>query len=467
MLENILNNLKSEIEYECYEINGKVYTNTELYRFVCNIYHYLIKNNPNKENVIVFGHKDIYMIASFLACSFAGITYIPVDESFPEERKQNIIKQVNSIFIIDKNIEKIMYTQDFKDIDKIYLKENDTYYMIFTSGSTGEPKGVKISYENLKSCVNWLQEISGAKNDVILNQANFSFDLSVADIYLSLISKSKHHILTKNLQSDFPKLFENIFSSKATILVCTPSFADFLLIDKSFNEKNIKNLRQILFCGEKLLSNTVKKIKERFKNIKIINSYGPTECTFAISSCVIENEEDISVGYVKPDSKVYIVNENLNKLNDGEIGEILITGKSVGQGYLKDISNSGYIFFEGNNAYLTGDLGYIKNEKIYCMGRKDSQIKLNGYRIELLEIENVLNKFEYIEKAVVGTKKKDGIIKKIIAFVKLKDISKESNIKIDLEKFLPKYMIPTIKIINEIPMNNNGKCDIDKLLEEY
>lgn len=467
MLEKILNNLKSKIEYDCYEINGKIYKNTDLYKYVCNIYHYLINNNPNKENVVVYGSKDIYMIASFLACSFAGITYIPIDKSFPEERKQNIINQVNPIFIIDENIENIMNNNNFEEISEIYLKPEDTYYMIFTSGSTGVPKGVKISYENLNSCLEWLQEIVDAKGKIILNQANFSFDLSVADIYLSLVSKSKHYVLEKSIDQDYQKIFENVIKSKANIMVCTPSFIDLLLLDKSFCETNLSNLEQILFCGEKLSLNTVKKLKERFKNIKITNSYGPTECTFAVTSCNINEESEISIGYPKKNTKIYIVDENLNKLADNEIGEILILGKSVGQGYLNNVPNNGYITFEGERAYLTGDLGYIKDEKIYCLGRKDTQIKLNGYRIELLEIENVLNKLGYVEKAIVTVKKKDESIKRIIAFIKLKESIEEEKIKLDLEKILPKYMIPKIKIIDNIPLNNNGKCDINKLLEEY
>lgn len=465
MLEEILSNLQTE--YDCYEINGTIYKSSDLYKFICNIYSYLEKTNPDKHNVVVYGHKDIYMIATFLACAFLGITYIPIDVSCPDDRKQSIIDKVSPCLIIDKTIEEIMFSDDYEYIDKISNDLKNTYYMIFTSGSTGEPKGVKISYENISSCTSWLKNISSVSNGVIVNQANFSFDLSVADIYLSLITKSKHFILEKDIQKDFSKMFSQLKNSNASLIVCTPSFADLLLLDSTFNEELLPNLKEILFCGEKLHTKTVKKLRERFNSLNIINSYGPTECTFAVTSYIVDDENNISVGYSKPDSPVFIVNENLEIIKNGEIGEILITGKSVGLGYLNPPSNNGYVNFQGKQAYKTGDFGYIKNNRIYCIGRKDSQIKLGGYRIELSEIENILNSFEFVEKAIVTTKTNNDIVKRIIAFVKTSENISEENIRNKLSKKLPHYMMPIIKIIDKIPMNTNGKCDINTLLKEY
>ena len=195
MLNKILNNLKMYPEDECYEINDKVYKNKDLYKYVCNIYNYLLKNNPNRKSVIVYGHKDIYMIASFLACSFAGMAYIPVDESIPNERRKKIVEQVKPNVILDKKIEKTMLNEKYNEISKIYMTGEDTYYIIFTSGSTGIPKGVQVSYNNVKSCMKWLENICNIKNGIILNQANYSFDLSLPDIYLPLLTRSKHYIL--------------------------------------------------------------------------------------------------------------------------------------------------------------------------------------------------------------------------------------------------------------------------------
>lgn len=470
MLNKILENLKQYPSYMCYQIKDKTYTNQDLYRYVSNIYTFLIKekNCKKQEKVLVYGHKEIYMIASFLACAFAGLTYVPVDITIPDGRKKKIIDQVNPKIIIDNEIENIMDREKYKEISKIDMKDEDIFYIIFTSGSTGEPKGVQITYSNLKSCTKWLEDICNIENAVILNQANFSFDLSVADLYLSLLTKSKHYIIERNTQKDFKILFQELQKSNATFAVFTPSFADLLLVDKNFNKSLMPNLQKILFCGEKLTKNTVNKLYNRFENIQIINSYGPTECTFAVTSTEVKQNEEISIGKPKQDVCIYVVDEDLNELNENEIGEFLISGKSVGKGYLNpSLNKNRFINFKNEKTYCTGDLGYKKDGKFYCIGRKDKQIKYNGYRIELSEIEKAFYNIEYVEKVIVTTTKNDeGKVNKIIAFVKGNcEISKQE-LKKEISQTLPEYMIPRIKIIKTMPINENGKIDEKSLLEE-
>lgn len=176
------------------------------------------------------------------------------------------------------------------------------------------------------------------------------------------------------------------------------------------------------------------------------------------------------VGFPKKDVKIYIVDEKMNKVPDGDIGEILITGESVADGYIGEIEKKSFFEYNGEKAYATGDLGYIKNNMLYCKGRKDKQIKLKGYRIELTDIEKNLQELEYIYKAVV-IKKTDETNKflNIMAFVSLKEniIKTELEIRQDLLKKIPEYMCPKIKIIKEFPLNSNGKCDEKRLVEEF
>lgn len=328
ILDDILKNLKDKSFKKAYTINDKSYSYNEFYKFVCNIYHFLIsKEIPNK-TVVIYGEKDVYMKASFLACSFAGFTYVPIDKSMPYERLERIIKQVKPGLIIgnledsscetikEKEIYEIMGKEEYIDIDKLYMKSDDIYYIIFTSGSTGIPKGVKVTYRNLDSCIKWLKEITNIKDGVILNQANFSFDLSVADLYLSLFTRSEHFILDDNIKRDFRALFNQLKKSNSTLAVFTPSFADLLLLDKSFSEKLMPNLKTIIFCGERLLNTTVQKIYSRFKDIKIINTYGPTECTFAVTSTQVSKdlEGDIPIGKPKNDVDIIILDENQKEL---------------------------------------------------------------------------------------------------------------------------------------------------------
>lgn len=479
ILDDILTILKEKSDNKAYTINNESYTYTQLYKFVCNIYQFLLKENKQKKPVIVYGHKEIYMKATFIACSFAGMTYVPIDENMPKERVEQIIKQVEPELIIGKNISKqkineIMNQENYKEIEEIYLKPENIYYIIFTSGSTGIPKGVKVTYKNVNSCINWLKDITKIKKGVVLNQANFSFDLSVADLYLSLISGSEHFIINEISGLDFNKIFEQLKISKANIMVATPSFVDLLLLDKSFGKELMPNLQTILFCGEKLLKSTVNKLYSRFDNVQIINSYGPTECTFAVTSIEINkemlNSENIPVGIPKKDVEIYIVDENKNELKEEEIGEILIVGESVADGYIGKLSKNSFINYNGKKAYLTGDLGYMKNGILYCKGRKDNQIKFKGYRIELTDIEKNLQDLDYIDNAVaVANTNKEGKVLNIIAFVILRENITETELEIkkDLQKKIPEYMCPKIKIIKEFPLNANGKCDKKRLLEEF
>ena len=487
VFKEILNVLKLKGNNIAYTINQEKYTYNQLYMFVSNIYNWLLDKNLNKKPVIVYGHKEVYMKASFLACSLAGMPYVPIDESLPRERVESIISQTQSeliigdfeynniYFISKKEINEVMIDDVYTEIEEIYCKSDDICYMIFTSGSTGIPKGVKVTYGNLDSCIKWLKQFACSEENIILNQALFSFDLSVADLYLSLVSNGEHFILDSRVQLDFKLLFENLKSSNATIAVVTPSFIDFLLLDKSFNKDLMPNLKTIIFCGEKLLSSTVKNIYSRFgEEIKIINCYGPTECTFAVTSIEISvemaNNNDIPIGKTKKDVDIYIIDEELNKLDDGDIGEILIVGDSVADGYVNIEQNDNFIMYNNKKAYRTGDLGYLKNDVLYYKCRKDKQLKYKGYRIELDDIENNIYKLDYIEKVVIVCKvAEEEKVQKIIAFVKLKeDILKKSlEIREDLTKILPNYMCPVIKIVKEFPLNQNGKCDKKKLLEEY
>lgn len=307
-------------------------------------------------------------------------------------------------------------------------------------------------------------------DDIILNQANFSFDLSVADLYLSVVSGSEHFILENTARFDFTSIFEQLKQSNATIAVMTPSFADLLLLDKTFGEEILPNLKTIIFYGEALLKATIEKLYLRFNNIKIINSYGPTECTFAVTSIEITDEilkqENIPIGKPKKDVEIIILDENRKQLSEGQIGEILIVGESVAAGYLGEVKENSFIDYNGKNAYLTGDLGYWSDGNLYYKCRIDKQIKYKGYRIELADIEKNLYDLNYFEKVkVIEKKSEENKIIKLIAFVKLKNnINKtEVEIKKDLTSKILEYMRPSVKILDEFPINSNGKTDIEKL----
>ena len=489
-----------KIAYICNEIS---ITYRELMLYSDRLAKYILQNFEigNKDAIAVYGHKDFLMLVSFLACTKSGHPYCPMDISFTKNRVEDVLSITDSKFsiftedltvddkfnILDKKeILDIIYNEKYDDISNEGLYEiepEDIVYIIFTSGSTGKPKGVQITYDNLNNYIDWIHNVVGnGKNKVYLNQAPFSFDLSVMDLYLSLYSESTLFAITKEDQQDFAKLYENLEKSGITNWVSTPSFADMCLSMKEFNSENIKNIEYFLFCGEVLTKKTAQRLNNRFPNAKVINTYGPTESTVCVTDIlitdeVIEKYETLPLGDVKKGSRIEIRDED-KILDDGEIGEIVIIGDTVSSGYYKNPVQTEKAFFVTENnerAYRTGDLGFYKEGQLFFSNRKDFQVKLNGYRIELGDIEsNLLNISGISSCCALPNYDSDNKVKSITAFVVSNEINGEKEytkfLKEELQKYVPSYMVPKkFKFLDKLPMNNNGKVDrkeLQKILEK-
>ena len=211
-----------------------------------------------------------------------------------------------------------------------------------------------------------------------------------------------------------------------------------------------------------LSAKTVEKVKERFNDISFINAYGPTECTVAVTTVEVDEKmEKIPAGKVEDDS-FCIVDDNLNPIE--EKGNILVYGDFVTNGYI-NYPNTSFVDFEGKKAYITGDIGYIENGKLYYVSRKDRQIKINGYRVELGELENKIRSVDTVEKCVVVEKKNNaGYVTKIVAYV----IATESEkiLKDKLKDIISSYMFPDIRVVKNLPLNDNYKIDVKKIRDE-
>ena len=360
---------------------------------------------------------------------------------------------------------------------------DDTWYIIFTSGSTGTPKGVQISADCLSHYLDWSVGLGTAPEEkegkVFLNQAPFSFDLSVMDLYTSLVSGGTLYCLEKSVQSDYKKLMESLAQSQAGVWVSTPSFAEVCLSEKSFDEKMLPQLRAFLFCGETLGNRTALKLMERFPKAAVINTYGPTESTVAVTDVTVTKEmaetvNPLPVGAAKPGTVIEIRDENGTTLADGEKGEIIILGDTVSTGYFCQEELTGKAFFleNGVRGYHTGDKGYLEHGMLFYCGRIDLQIKLHGYRIELEDIENNIRRLSGIEHVVVLPNERDGKVKSLTAYVveePLPENEREetARLKHELLAYVPEYMVPKkFVFLEQMPMTNNGKADRKRLKEE-
>ncbi|QOV69925.1 AMP-binding protein [Citrobacter sp. BDA59-3] len=418
-------------------------------------------NQPAGTPVVLYGHQQAEFAVALYSCLLHNIPYIPVDCIYPQERLKEICQLANAPFYYDVTTKKFIAT----GITGQVLAEPDLAYIMFTSGSTGKPKGVQIGRESVWHFMKWVsQDFSLPEKPVLMNHAVFSFDLSLIPL-LANLATGGHIVLNAKEDITAENWLDRLKANDVSVWVSTPSFAYQRLLSPQFNSDYLPELNVFIFIGEVLNKALVKQLRRRFPQAKILNSYGPTEATIAttvveITDEILNNDNPLlPVGVMMPDTHMEITAD----------GELIIWGKNVMRGYLGlPQENAAKLLrreSEEYRGYRTGDLGY-EDGLIYCQGRNDSQIKLNGYRIEINEIENRLLAMSGISEAVVlPLMKSCGSVLRIAAFC-VTDLAPEV-IKTSLSKVIPHYMVPSQIIIKDaLPLNPNGKID-RKLLDTH
>lgn len=448
--------------------------------------------------ILIYGNKDIDIITVMIAALKTGRAYSPIDITYPPERLYKIANITNCELMFNFSetnlscLSKILNQSDVNQIcqeihndtsEENWVKDDDTCYILFTSGSTGNPKGVPITKKNIKNFVSWFKEscIIADNKRVVLNQVSYSFDVSCIPIYIYLSMGKTLFNIDKAMLDNTKELFYYLEKSEISVWTSTPAFLEICSFDYKFNSDMLPNLEKFILAGEVLTKKLVKNIYSKFHNSTVINGYGPTEGTVLLTACEITNEmlsdeKSLPIGKVISDAKYQIINDKNIQAKDGEPGELVVVSNSISNGYYNNPEQSKKVFFkakDGRNGYHTGDLVFEKNGLIYYIARKDFQIKLNGFRIELDDISQNINKVDFISNSVVLPVYKDERVNYIVAFVTLNSKSEESNLKLgikiknELKKLVPSYMVPRkIKILDSFPLNTNGKIDRKKLMEE-
>ena len=451
---------------------------------------------PEKSPIMVWGGQTFEMIASFLGCVKSGHAYIPI-ASYSNAERLTMIQEVSEskiVLAIDKLPDvdlsgiQVVKPDDVKDgsyqIDQNkFVEGNDNFYIIFTSGTSGKPKGVQISHANLLSFVNWeLSDFNLPQHPSFLVQAPYSFDLSVMSLYPALTAAGKLVVLPHDVTQNFVQLFQTMPKLQFNVWVSTPSFAQMCFLDKTFDAKHHPNLTHMLFCGEELPHDEVATLKKKFPDAHIFNTYGPTETTVAVTQVEITDDilkkyDCLPIGRPKKDTKITIDKSKGDKADDGEI---IIEGPSVSKGYMNNPEKTQNAFFKQDGdkyqSHRSGDEGFFDGDMLFYRGRIDFQIKFNGYRIELEEINHYLDQNELVRYGVAAPKyNKDHTVKQIVAEIELKDGIKHKyseavltkKIRDDLAKNVMPYMIPQRFVYREkLPISQNGKVDIKSVIKE-
>jgi amino acid adenylation domain-containing protein len=428
--------------------------------------------------------RSIEMLVAMIAVLDAGGAYLPLDPAFPSERVTFMIGDSGATAVVtqaglalrfaDSKAHTIVIDQPQRVGGESGLAETSEpgtaslAYLMYTSGSTGTPKGVMIEHRNVINFFAGMDKVLGTAPGVWLAVTSISFDISVLELLWTLTRG-----YTIVIQGDEEKLVageygiaEQMQRHRVTHLQCTPTMAQ-LLVRRPQVVQALKTLRALLIGGEAfpaaladLLSHTVAG--------NVHNMYGPTETTIWSTSSRVSSGEAVTIGQPIVNTQVHIVDENGRECPAGEIGEIYIGGDGVARGYRQrpELTAERFVTvdFSGVPArmYRTGDLGrYRPDGAIEFLGRVDHQIKLRGYRVELGEIETILEEHPAVAQAVVSAYEHAGG-RQLAAYIVLED---DHSIRADelrtlAIRKLPEYMVPAAFIfLPELPVTPNGKID--------
>jgi amino acid adenylation domain-containing protein len=435
---------------------------------------YLIEQGVKQESLVgIMLDKSLYMVIGVIGILKAGAAYVPIDPSYPKQRKEYMIKDSNIKLLLtqEKYIQYGEYEVDTVDLEARKLYEYDKAnlkltsdlkalaYVIYTSGTTGRPKGVMVQNEALVNLCFWHNSYYEVdEKDNATKYAGFGFDASVWEIFPYILKGATLYMIPEDIKLDIEKL--NEFYNKNNITI---SFLPTQICEQFMKLKN--NSLRILLTGADKLKNYEK------QSYKLVNNYGPTENAVVTTSFIVDKKyNNIPIGKPIANCKIFIVQNNSTLVPVGVPGELCIGGRSLALGYLNrdDLTAEKFVdnpFEKNMKMYKTGDLArWLPDGNIEYIGRIDNQVKIRGFRIELGEIENTINKNPKIGECVVVTEDNKLGDKEIVAYYTAIEEVSSYELKANLASELPNYMIPQYFVqVDVIPTTNNGKIDFKEL----
>ncbi|MCC2606935.1 non-ribosomal peptide synthetase [Planctobacterium marinum] len=416
--------------------------------------------------------RSVELVAVMLGILRAGAAYLPLEAGYPEQRLNLMAEQCKPLLVID-NIDELyrsIESQPLNSLSDVEISPESLAYVIFTSGSTGTPKGVTISRKNMATFLASFRERYPLKSGVWLAVTGIAFDISVLEIFGAL-SFGHTIIMTPdgNVEDkttlNIPALIQQY---QVTELQCTPSFAA-MHLSQADNEQ-LQTLNNIFFGGEALSASLVQEMSG-LTTASIHNMYGPTEATvWSTSSKVTPSDGEPMIGKPLVGYQCFVLDRNKNRVPAGTPAELFIAGNAVSAGYINNSEETSRRFFDGTGItqqklYATGDIvSWTLDGNLKYKGRSDNQVKLRGYRIELSEIEHVINLHESVQSSIVAVVGENENVN-LVAYIQLMDATInqqaiEDDIKQSVAAVLPHFMIPSqMMFLDKMPQTLNGKID--------
>lgn len=488
---NLAKSINENKECNAFYINEVTYTYLDLAKVISKIRKSIQSSTKKIEKHIgLIINDDLETYAAIIALWFEGKAYVPINPDSPKDRNFNIIDQAKIITIIDSseipiyhkyNVIESKYLQETEiDLTPERVSDNDLAYIFFTSGTTGVPKGVPISRANVTGFINAFWELGFKidKNDRVLQMFELTFDLSVMSYLVPMLKGSCIYTIPKS-KIKYNYIFELLDEHNLTVALMVPSILHYLR--PYFNEIHAPSMKYNLFCGEALPLDVTQEWSHCLPNTEIFNVYGPTENTI-FCTCYKFNRNTINKEYNgvlcigKPmlGVEIIIVDEKNQLLPSGEKGELCLAGELLTPGYWKNEEKNNEVFFftdcKGNSTrfYKTGDLCVEDKEgDIMYLGRIDFQTKIQGFRVELSEVEFHTKAFlGKINAVAIALTNKIGNTE--IGLVFESEEFKTNELLDYLKTKMPAYMIPTqLKFVKTFPLNINGKTDRKALVQDF
>ena len=437
--------------------------------------------------VCILIHRNEWMLLASLAVLKAGCGYQPLDPSYPQDRLNFMIKDAGAnLLIADEDLRgllteyqgEVMLTKDIPadiaDVPQVsvdYSRQEGLVTLLYTSGSTGVPKGCMLEHRNLVAFGHATRTTLNINTDSrIAAYASFGFDVNMMDMYCSIMNGGTMYIIPEDMRMNLDVLHDYMESVGITQIFMTTQVG----VQYLENYPHSRSLRRLAMGGEKLRA-----VSPENLSYKIFNGYGPSEMTCGVSMFTIDFwEPNIPIGKPMPTLQGYVVDKTGHRLPVGAAGELWITGPQVARGYLNRPDKTAEAFSPNPfidhartqseserqlcaRIYHSGDIvRYRESGDIEFVGRKDGQVKVRGFRIELKEVESVIRNFPGIKDVTVQAYDYDDGGKYIAAFVVSDSLVDIDALNGYIKGLKPPYMVPAVTMqIEKIPLNVNQKVD--------
>ncbi|MGN0501381.1 MAG: amino acid adenylation domain-containing protein, partial [Ruminococcus sp.] len=472
--------------------DGKKHTYSELNSEANRIAHSLIEKGLTVgEPVGIILPRTTDVAASEYGIMKAGGAFLPMLPDYPDERIDYCLKDSKSRFVI--TTEKIKEERQSLFNEKPYtvltvneLLENGNTenpdldipvdslaYIIYTSGSTGTPKGVMIEHRNLCNFVdanplNYETVNFVSYGKTALSVASISFDFSLMEIHIPLCNGMAVCMAGEEEIHNPLALFKLIIENNVDVMSGTPSFIS-SFVDLPQAAEALKGIKMYDMGAEAFPPALYKKMCKASPEAVIVNGYGPTEATISCISKVMDGNGAVTIGKPAANVRAYICDTSGNILPKGVKGELVICGDGVGRGYVNLPQKTAEVFvtLNGRKAYRSGDLArYNQNGEIEFFGRLDNQVKLRGFRVELDEIEAVMNEYPNVSRSVVLVKENEKSGQFLCGYFTANDTVDKDKLTEHMKRSLTYYMIPSVLIqLDTMPLTANGKINKKALPE--